>query len=87
MTYYNGFRCRVFGSEKTALELTPKAQAIYNDTDPLKIYEREIIAEDVPAYLYAISGAFDAGWIDAAEVNAFLEAFADEIDKEEENRK
>lgn len=64
-----------YGNEKTALELTPRAAAIYADSDPLEILERE-----TPEGLrYDLRGVIEADGLTAQQVNAELETLADDI--------
>lgn len=72
--------CRVYGNEKTHLTLTQKAEAVYAGTDPLWIYEKELIdteRECEPEYRYYIRGAFEVDDINEFAVNKFLEELAD----------
>lgn len=91
MTKFDGHYCNKYGSDKTHLVLSEKADKISDVTDPLNIYEREIDVEDENGdiigteYRYAIDGAITTqdytrhyNWITAAEVNELLEDLADE---------
>lgn len=60
-----------FGFEPTNLILSKDAQSIYDDTDPIDIYE----ADDGT---YSIRGAIEADGLTAAEVNSALIALAAE---------
>lgn len=63
-----------YGNEKTALELTPRAAAIYADSDPLEILERE-----TPDGLrYDLRGVLEADGLTADAVNRTLEELAEE---------
>ena len=62
-----------YGNTKTALELTPRAAAIYADSDPLEILERE-----TPDGLrYDLRGILEADGLTAEEVSWTLEDLAD----------
>ena len=90
MKKIDGHYCRIFGSDPTHLTLTRKADRLYSESDPLRIYEREIDVENEDGeivgtkYLYAMDGTVTTkdwsgrfNWIDEAEVNEILEADAD----------
>ena len=62
---------KIFGNEKTALHLTPKAEWAYFKTDPLKI----IVWEDGT---YSIRGAEDRHDMTAQDVIDWLEELADD---------
>lgn len=64
-----------YGNEKTALVLTPRAAAIYADSDPLEILERE-----TPDGLrYDLRGVLEADGLTAGAVNRTLEELAEEL--------
>ncbi len=54
-----------YGCQETALHLSPEAQKIYNDTDPLNIFENE-------NGLYTLTGAIEAENLTEGEVNDAL---------------
>ena len=62
---------KIYGNEKTSLELSAKAQSAYELTDPLKIIE-----EDDGSY--TMTGAIACRGISADKVNQILESFYDE---------
>jgi hypothetical protein len=67
-----------YGNEKTKLFLTEKAEAVYSDSDPLEILERE-----TPYGLrYDLRGVLEADGLTAEEVNRTLEDLADGIGAE-----
>ena len=71
---------RIYGDEKTHLELKEKAYQIYSNTDPLRIIEEEYENEDgEKKYRYFIAAFFGDKPMTEAELNAFLEDIADEI--------
>ena len=71
---------RIYGNEKTHLELTEKAYQIYSNTDPLRIIEEEYEDEDgEKKYRYFIAAFFGDKPMTEDALNAFLEAIADEI--------
>ena len=71
---------RIYGDEKTHLELTEKAYQIYSNTDPLRIVEEEYEDEDrEKKYRYFIAAYFGDKAMTEVELNAFLEDMADEI--------
>ena len=73
---------RIYGNEKTHLELTEKAYQIYSNTDPLRIVEEEYEDEDgEKKYRYFIAAFFRDMAMTEDELNAFLEDIADEIGK------
>ena len=73
---------RIYGDEKTHLELTEKAYQIYSNTDPLRIIEEEYEDEDgKKKYRYFIAAYFGDMAMTEGELNAFLEGMADEIGK------
>lgn len=91
MKKFDGYYCRVYGSEKTHLILSKKADKISDASDPLNIYEREIDIEDENGSIigtehrYAVDGVVTTqdytrryNWITAEELNELLEAEADE---------
>ena len=62
---------KIYGNEKTNLELTDKAFAVYSDTDPLKIIEED-------DGTYTMTGVFERYGMTAEDVNRVLESFADD---------
>lgn len=62
-----------YGDEKTNLTLTGKAYAVYCDTDPISIYERE--TEE--GFRYAVRGFDECDNLTAEQVNAMLEELYD----------
>lgn len=71
---------RIYGNEKTHLELTDKAYQIYSNTDPLRIVEEEYEDDDgEKKYRYFIAAYFGDKAMTEVELNAFLESIADEI--------
>ena len=71
---------RIYGDEKTHLELTEKAYQIYSNTDPLRIVEEEYEDENGDKkYRYFIAAFFGDKAMTDGELNAFLEDMADEI--------
>ena len=71
---------RIYGDEKTHLELTEKAYQIYSNTDPLRIVEEEYEDEDgEKKYRYFIGVYFGDKPMTEKEINAFLELMADEV--------
>ena len=69
---------RIYGDEKTHLELTEKAYQIYSNTDPLRIVEEEYEDEDgEKKYRYFIAAFFGDKPMTESELNAFLEELAD----------
>ena len=70
---------RIYGHEKTHLELTDKAYQIYSNTDPLRIVEEEYEDDDgEKKYRYFIAAYFGDKAMTEVELNAFLEYMADE---------
>ena len=67
MKYKHG---KVYGDEKTNLELSKKAYLVYMDTFPLDIIEKE-------NGLYDMHGIFDEKDITAEKVNMMLEELAE----------
>ena len=71
---------RIYGDEKTHLELTEKAYQIYSNTDPLRIIEEEYEDEDgEKKYRYFIAAYFGDKAMTENELKAFLEYMADEV--------
>lgn len=71
---------RIYGNEKTNLELTEKAYQIYSNTDPLRIVEEEYEDENGDKkYRYFIAAFFGDKAMTEKEINAFLELMADEV--------
>ena len=71
---------RIYGDEKTHLELTEKAYQIYSNTDPLRIVEEEYEDENGDKkYRYFIVAYFGDKPMTEVELNAFLEYMADEV--------
>lgn len=71
---------RIYGNEKTHLELTEKAYQIYSNTDPLRIVEEEYEDEDgEKKYRYFIAAFFGDKAMTENELNAFLEYMDDEV--------
>ena len=71
---------RIYGNEKTHLELTDKAFDIYSNTDPLRIVEEEYEDENgEKKYRYFIAAFFGDKAMTENELNAFLEYMADEV--------
>lgn len=72
---------RIYGNEKTHLELTDKAYQIYSNTDLLRIVEEEYEddnGEKKYRYFVAMSVYFKDKPMTEKEINAFLEYMADE---------
>ncbi len=65
-----------YGDTRTDLTLTDKAQKVYNVTDRIDIYEREV---DDDVFVYTMRGVIVEDDISADEVNQILEEFADGI--------
>lgn len=61
-----------YGNEKTMLTLEPKAQAVYNSTDPLIIC-------DLEDGTYSISGVIEKTGLTASEVNEALVEFSKDL--------
>ena len=71
---------RIYGDEKTNLNLTERAYQIYSNTDPLRIVEEEYEDESgEKKYRYFIAAYFGDKAMTENELNAFLEYMADEI--------
>ena len=71
---------RIYGNEKTHLELTEKAYQIYSNTDPLRIVEEDYEDENGDKkYRYFIAAYFGDKAMTEGELNAFLECMADEV--------
>ena len=71
---------RIYGNEKTHLELTEKAYQIYSNTAPLRIVEEEYEDEDgEKKYRYFIAAFFGDKPLTEVELNAFLEYMDDEV--------
>ena len=71
---------RIYGNEKTHLELTEKAYQIYSNTDPLWIVEEEYEDENGDKkYRYFIAAYFGDKPMKEDALNAFLEYIADEV--------
>ena len=71
---------RIYGNEKTHLELTEKAYQIYSNTDPLRIVEEEYEDENGDKkYRYFFAAYFGDMAMTEAELNVFLESMADEV--------
>ena len=71
---------RIYGNEKTHLELTDKAFDIYSNTDHLRIVEEEYDSDDgEKKYRYFIAAYFGDKAMTEDELNAFLEYMADEV--------
>ena len=71
---------RIYGNEKTNLELTEKAYQIYSNTDPLRIVEEEYEDENGDKkYRYFIAAYFGDKAMTENELNTFLEYMADEV--------
>ena len=71
---------RIYGNEKTHLELTEKAYQIYSNTDHLRIVEEEYEDEyGEKKYRYFIAAYFRDKGMTAEQINEFFEALADEI--------
>lgn len=63
-----------YGNEPTHLTLTEKAYAVYSNSFPLDIYERE--TED--GYTYRMTGAIVDDELTADDVNELLETLGEE---------
>lgn len=62
-----------YGSDRTSLQLSTKAEKVYSDTDPLAIYEDENLH-------YSIRGCFgDYDDLSAERVNEMLEGVVEEL--------
>lgn len=73
---------KIYGNEKTHLELTDKAYQIYSNTDPLRIIEEEYEDDNgEKKYRYFFAAYFGDIAMTENELNAFLESMADEIGK------
>ena len=71
---------RIYGNEKTHLNLTEKAYQIYSNTDPLRIVEEEYEDDNgEKKYRYFIAAYFGDMAMTEGELNAFLEDMADEV--------
>ena len=71
---------RIYGNEKTHLELTEKAYQSYSNTDPLRIVEEDYEDENGDKkYRYFIAAYFRDKGMTAEQINEFFEALADEI--------
>lgn len=71
---------RIYGNEKTHLNLTEKAYQIYSNTGPLRIVEEEYEDDNGDKkYRYFIAAYFGDKAMTEVELNAFLEEIADEI--------
>lgn len=66
-----------YGSERTALYLSPRAEEFYNFTDPLNIWEYTVNGMT----LYDLSGAVTAEALTADQVNDILEDQYDRLDQ------
>lgn len=73
---------RIYGNEKTHLNLTEKAYQIYSKTDMLRIIEEEYEDENGDKkyrYFIGISVYFKDKPMTEKGINAFLESMADKI--------
>lgn len=74
-------KTRIYGSERTHLTLSEKAELLYSNTDPLTIAEIETDG----GYVYEITGCIDCdGVMTEEEVNEFLESLYDEDEEDED---
>lgn len=82
MKKINGHFCRCYGNDHTHIYLTDKAQALYDQTDPMHIWEWEDEdADGETIYLYTITETYERGdgkWMTEDELNEYLEGIADE---------
>ena len=67
---------RQYGMTKTHLRLSAKAERYYSGEDPFRIYEIE--TDDGYLYTYSCFGDIETAPMTEAELNAELEAMADE---------
>lgn len=72
-----------YGSEKTHLRLSDKAQEFYNSCDPVWIYEHEYIDG---SYRYSVTGCFESIYLTEDELNNFLESLSDAMSVQEERK-
>lgn len=92
MTKFDGHYCNKYGSDKTHLFLSKKAERICSNSDPLNIYEREFDIENCNGdiigseFRYAVDGVITTqdytrryNWITSAELNEMLEELADQF--------
>ena len=73
---------RIYGNEKTHLNLTEKAYQAYSDIDRLRIVEEECEDENGEKkyrYFIAISVYFKDKPMTEKQINSFLEGFYDNI--------
>ena len=90
MTKFDGHYCNKYGSDKTHLFLSKKAERICSNSDPLNIYEREFDIKNCNGdiigseFRYAVDGVITTqdytrryNWVTAVELNELLEAEAD----------
>ena len=69
-----------YGDTKTNLVLSEKAQACYDETDNINIYETEDETDDgETVYRYRMTGLFSELSVSSDEVNSILESFYDEV--------
>ena len=68
-------KMKIVGNEPTHFEFTAKAEQIYANTDPLRIYE--LYDEDEDRYYYCLRGVFEEDDIDDKKVNSLIESLSD----------
>lgn len=75
---------RKYGSDRTSLCLTEKAQRLYDTTDPIEIWEK--YDDAAGTNLYTIKGIFNNfdEWVTETELNLILEDLSDELDRQNE---
>ena len=61
---------KIYGNEPTELKLSDKSQEVYNNTDPLHIYEK---LQDGGTYLYDITGCIEMNDLTENGLNEALE--------------
>lgn len=70
---------RKYGSVWTNLSLSAEAQKVYNETQPLDIWEIEGTTDGIDTvYTYDITGVLEEKGLTEDEVNQCLIAFGDE---------
>ena len=90
----DGHFCRLYGNDNTHLILTEEAEHIYSNTDPLRIWEREVDVENDDGeivgteYRYTMEGVITtqdhrgrALWLTETEVNDELYSLAPDLDQ------
>lgn len=77
-----GFTIKQYLSDRTDLELSEKAQKLYDETDPIEIYE--VTNDETGKTEYWIDGCLGVRKdMTAEDVNDMLEQYYDELNFEE----